>query len=154
MTPRWPERREGRSRASARSSARVVFTSRPPMVSVSAPDRVSTSASKGAVCSDSSSPASKAKSVMLPAAVRASTRLAMPSGRWCDEIIQREQFARRKGACHGVLCSGLSRALHAPQVSEQTDIQGQPAPLTAAAGHTTESSPPSQAFMVAVSSQS
>jgi predicted PurR-regulated permease PerM len=35
-------------------------------------------ASNGAVCSDSSSPVSKAKSVMLPAAVRARTRLAIP----------------------------------------------------------------------------
>ena len=56
----------------------AVRTSRPPIVSTRAPDSVRTSASKGAVCSDSSSPASKAKSVMLPAAVRARTRLAMP----------------------------------------------------------------------------
>jgi SAM-dependent methyltransferase len=77
-----------------------------------------------------------------------------PLCRWRDEISQRQQFARRKGAA--IVFYGPTFRVRSmrPKYLSSPMFRANPPALTAAAGHTTESSPPSQAFMVAVSNQS
>ena len=94
----------------------VVCTSRPPIVRTRAPDSVRTSASNGAVCSDNSSPASKANRVMLPAAVRASTRLAIPCAVGVTKASNAKSSPGRKRARHCVLLPDPARTFDPAQV--------------------------------------